>query len=163
MNAFCTLLLLLLLALLCAWRSTHSPLKPYQFKCSAHTYSRDMSHCNLISCRNKHARFGTASPSKNACLGYIDHFAELYGQLMPHENATYLYLGSMKVRPGLSCCLKNDRKAPRPLTIPRLYVFTSKTVLTAIQYHLLFLTLEGKETYFQCYKLDCCCFLHINR
>ncbi|CAN0334080.1 unnamed protein product, partial [Ascophyllum nodosum] len=53
----------------------------------------------------KRARFGIASPSKDACLGYIDHFAEVYGQLMPHENATYLYLGSKQ-----NCMMTLPRK-----------------------------------------------------
>lgn len=48
--------------------------------------------------RNKRARFGTATPAMDACLGYIDEYAEVFGQLMPHENATYLYLSSMKVK-----------------------------------------------------------------
>ena len=49
------------------------------------------------SLRNKRARLGTASAMKDACLGHIDRYAEMYGQHMPHLNATYLYLGSKKV------------------------------------------------------------------
>lgn len=45
---------------------------------------------------NKRARLGTASAMKDACLGYVDRYAEMFGQHMPHQNATYLYLGSMK-------------------------------------------------------------------
>lgn len=34
----------------------------------------------------------------DACVAYIDEYAEVFGQHMPHANATYLYLSSMKVK-----------------------------------------------------------------
>lgn len=49
------------------------------------------------SLRNKRARLGTVTAMKDACLGHIDRYAEMYGQHMPHLNATYLYLGCMRV------------------------------------------------------------------
>ncbi|CAN0194761.1 unnamed protein product, partial [Ectocarpus sp. 4 AP-2014] len=48
------------------------------------------------SLRNKRARLGTVTAMKDACLGHIDRYAEMFGQHMPHLSATYLYLGSMK-------------------------------------------------------------------
>jgi len=40
---------------------------------------------------------GTDPELRNACLGHLDYYASIFGQHMPHKNATYLYIGSKKV------------------------------------------------------------------
>ena len=46
---------------------------------------------------NKRQRLGTANDQKREVLAFLDSYSKVFGQHMPHVEATHLYLGCKKV------------------------------------------------------------------
>ena len=46
---------------------------------------------------NKRQRLGTANDQKREDLAFLDSYSKVFGQHMPHVEATHLYLGCKKV------------------------------------------------------------------